>query len=36
LGSDPRAAALAAEVRDVLTAANAIELRPWAEQEVVT
>ena len=35
LGSDRRAAAIADEVRDVLTAANAIELRPWAEQEVV-
>jgi NitT/TauT family transport system ATP-binding protein len=33
LGGDPHAAALAAEVREVLTAAHAIELRPWAEQE---
>jgi NitT/TauT family transport system ATP-binding protein len=30
---DPRAAQLAAEVRDALTATHAVELRPWAEQE---
>ena len=30
---DPGAARLAAEVREALTAAHAVELRPWAEQE---
>lgn len=30
---DPRAARIAAEVREALTAAHAVELRPWAEQE---
>ena len=30
---DPRAAALAAQVRDALQASRALELRPWAEQE---
>jgi NitT/TauT family transport system ATP-binding protein len=29
---DPRAAEIAAEIREVLAAAHAIELRPWAEQ----
>jgi NitT/TauT family transport system ATP-binding protein len=33
LTGDPRAAALAAEVREALTDAHAIELRPWAEGE---
>jgi NitT/TauT family transport system ATP-binding protein len=33
LTGDPRAAALAGEVREALTAAHAIELRPWAEGE---
>jgi NitT/TauT family transport system ATP-binding protein len=33
LGGDARAASLAAEVRDALAAAHAIELRPWAEQD---
>ncbi len=32
LSGDPRAAALAAEVRDALASAHAIELRPWADQ----
>jgi NitT/TauT family transport system ATP-binding protein len=32
LSGEPRAAALAAEVRDALASAHAIELRPWAEQ----
>ncbi len=35
LGGDPLAAALAAEVRDALTAAHALDLRPWAEQSEV-
>jgi len=30
---DPRAAAVATEVREALVAGHAIELRPWAEQE---
>jgi NitT/TauT family transport system ATP-binding protein len=30
---DPRAAAVAAEVREALAAGHALELRPWAEQE---
>jgi NitT/TauT family transport system ATP-binding protein len=30
---DPGAARLAADVREALTAAHAVELRPWAEQE---
>ncbi|HEX7066588.1 MAG TPA: ATP-binding cassette domain-containing protein [Candidatus Limnocylindria bacterium] len=29
---DPRAAEIAAEIREVLAAAHAVELRPWAEQ----
>jgi NitT/TauT family transport system ATP-binding protein len=33
LSGDPRAADLAAEVRDALTRERAVELRPWAEQE---
>lgn len=33
LAADPRAAALATEVREVLTATHAAELRPWAESE---
>jgi len=33
LAADPRAAMLATEVRDVLAATNAAELRPWAESE---
>jgi len=32
---DPRAAELASQVREALTAAHAVELRPWAEQEGV-
>jgi NitT/TauT family transport system ATP-binding protein len=31
LAADPRAAALAAEVRDALAEAHAVELRPWAD-----
>jgi NitT/TauT family transport system ATP-binding protein len=30
--SDPRAVELAAEIRSVLTSADALELRPWAEE----
>jgi NitT/TauT family transport system ATP-binding protein len=30
---DPRAAELASQVREALTEAHAVELRPWAEQE---
>ena len=33
LTADPRAATLAAEVREALSDARAVELRPWAEQE---
>lgn len=33
LPGDPRAAALAAEVRSALAAGHALELRPWSEQE---
>ncbi len=33
LATDPRAASLATEVRDVLSATHAAELRPWAEEE---
>ncbi|MDQ2673202.1 MAG: ABC transporter ATP-binding protein [Chloroflexota bacterium] len=33
LAADPRAAALATEVRDALSATHAAELRPWAEAE---
>ncbi|HEX7173102.1 MAG TPA: ABC transporter ATP-binding protein [Candidatus Limnocylindria bacterium] len=33
LAADPRAAALATNVRDALAETRAIELRPWAEQE---
>lgn len=33
LGGDTRAAARAAEVREALAAAHAVELRPWSEQE---
>ena len=33
LAADPRAAALATEVRDVLSATHAAELRPWSESE---
>ena len=32
LGADPRAAALAAAVREALAETRALELRPWAEQ----
>jgi ABC-type nitrate/sulfonate/bicarbonate transport system ATPase subunit len=32
LGADPRAVALAGEVRDVLSEAHAVELRAWAEE----
>jgi hypothetical protein len=28
---DPRAAAVAAEVREVLEASHALELRPWSD-----
>lgn len=35
VGGDRRAAELAAEVREALAAAHAVELRPWAEQEAV-
>jgi NitT/TauT family transport system ATP-binding protein len=35
LGGDARAAALASEVREALTAAHALDLRPWAEQPEV-
>ncbi len=30
---DPRAAALSTQIRDALSSAHALELRPWAEQE---
>jgi NitT/TauT family transport system ATP-binding protein len=33
LGGDPRAATLAADVRDALAEAHAIEMRPWADEE---
>jgi NitT/TauT family transport system ATP-binding protein len=33
LGDEPRATALAGEIRAALTAGHALELRPWAEQE---
>ena len=33
LAADPRAAALATDVRDALSAMHAAELRPWAESE---
>jgi NitT/TauT family transport system ATP-binding protein len=33
LTADPRAATLATEVREALSDARAVELRPWAEQE---
>jgi NitT/TauT family transport system ATP-binding protein len=33
LAADPRAAVLATEVRDVLSATHAAELRPWADSE---
>jgi len=29
----PRAAAMAAEIREALSEAHALELRPWAEAE---
>jgi len=35
MAADPRAAALATEVREALTSTRALELRPWAEQEGV-
>jgi NitT/TauT family transport system ATP-binding protein len=33
LMGDPRAAELAARIREALASAHALELRPWAEQE---
>jgi hypothetical protein len=33
ISGDPRAAAIAATVRDALESAHAVELRPWAAAE---